>query len=168
MDFRSDWFDDSDYFTGPVLTDDMIRSAEAELGYRLPQFYLDLLRVKNGGTPRRKCYPTQIPTGWAPDHVEVEAILGIGGEIGIDTESGSRYMISEWGYPDIGIVVGETPSAGHETIMLDYSLCGPGGSPRVVYVDVETENGEPNVVVLASSFDVFIQGLVDCGEFEVK
>lgn len=163
MTITNDWFDDSDYFTGPQLTDDMIRNAEITLGYKLPLAYTDLLRVKNGGTPRLRRYPTQVPTGWAPDHVEVDAIFGIGGKVGIDTESGSRYRISEWGYPDIGIVVGGTPSAGHEIIMLDYSLCGPGGSPRVVYVDVETDNGEPNVVVLAPDFESFLQGFVECG-----
>jgi hypothetical protein len=161
-----DFWDESDgEFTGPPITEDMIRSAEESLGYKLPGSYLRLIRARNGGTPRRCCFRTQAPTSWASDHIQVVGIRGIGGEWGIDSEDlGSRYMIEEWGYPDVGIVVGETPSAGHETIMLDYSECGPEGEPRVIYVD--TESDEPQVLVLAPDFETFVQGLVDCAEFD--
>jgi hypothetical protein len=35
-------FEDPDFFTGPALTDEMIRRAEAKLGYVLPASYLAL------------------------------------------------------------------------------------------------------------------------------
>lgn len=160
-----DWFDDDDCDTGPPITDEMVRNAEKELGYKLPKSYIELLRVKNGGSPALSCFPTKEPTGWAPDHVEVMCIYGIGGEDGIDTESGSSYLIGEWGYPDVGVVIGMTPSAGDEAIMLDYSQCGPQGEPRVIYVDVETKDGKPHVVVLAENFEEFLQGFKSKDEF---
>jgi hypothetical protein len=165
MNIPQNWFDESDYFTGRPLTDDMAQDAEVVLGYKLPQSYLNLLRIKNGGTLRLRCYPTEAPTGWAKDHIEVDAVYGIAGKWGIDTEYGSRYLIAEWGYPEKGIVIGCTPSAGHEAIMLDYSFCGPEGEPRVVYVDTEGHDEEPFIVVLAANFEQFLQNLTSCDRF---
>ncbi len=162
-DFWQNFFDDSNYFTGPPLTEEVIRAAEAQLGYKLPASYLRLLQVKNGGSPRRRCFPTGKP-GWADDHVEVSGIRGIGGAWGIDSPlRGNRYMIREWGYPDVGILIGQTPSAGHDGVMLDYRESGPSGEPRIIHVD--TEGDEPQVQVLAPNLEVFLRGLVDCGPF---
>jgi hypothetical protein len=159
-----DFWSDSEEFTGPALTGDMIRDAEQALGYKLPDSYLRLIRSRNGGSPKRRCFPTRVRTSWAKDHIQVCGILGIGGTWGIDsTGLGSRYMIQEWGYPDVGIVIGVTPSAGHDTVMLDYSECGPQGEPRVIHV--ETERAEPEVLVLAPDFETFVRGLVDCRQF---
>ena len=158
MNIDVTWFEDWDGYTGPPITDDMVRKAEAKLGFKLPKSYIELLRVKNGGILKYNRFPTLIPTGWAEDHVQINAIFGIGGEHGIDTELGSQYMIPEWGYPDVGVWIGMTPSGGHEAIMLDYTECGPQGEPRVIYADVETEDGEPYVVILARDFETFIQG----------
>ena len=140
------WDASEDYFTGPALTEEMIRSAESRLGNKLPDSYVRILRVRNGGTPLRCCFPTVEPTSWARDHIRISGIRGIGGEWGIDSDTlGSAYMIRQWGYPNVGIVVGECPSAGHDVVMLDYSDCGPRGEPRVIHV--ETESAEPQVLV---------------------
>lgn len=165
MNITAEWFNDSNYHTGPSLTDEMVQHAESELGIKLPFAYIELLRVKNGGTPRIKCYPTKKPTGWAEDHIQVEVIFGISGKRGIDTKFGSRYLITEWGYPDVGVVIGETPSAGHEAIMLDYNQCSVQGEPRVIYVDTETTNGKPDTIELAPNFATFISGFVSCDSF---
>ena len=69
-------------------------------------------------------------------------------------------MIAEWGYPDIGVVLFNTPSAGHDTVMLDYSDVGPEGEPAVAYID---EDRIPKRV--ANSFSEFINGLVSCAQF---
>lgn len=158
------FWDDSDYFTGPALTTGAVVEAEANLGYKLPKSYLELLQSRNGGTPRRDCFPTSSPTSWAEDHIALSGIRGIGGEWGIDSPTlGSQVMIQEWGYPQVGVVVGECPSAGHDVVMLDYSICGPTGEPRVIHV--EMKRGSPKITVLAAEFASFIDGLVDSDMF---
>jgi hypothetical protein len=160
-----DFWDDTDSeHTGPPLTTEAVRAAEATLGYKLPESYLRLLRVRNGGNPRFCCYPTEVRTSWAEDHICITTLFGVGFERGIDGEHESRYMIEEWGYPDVGIVIADTPSAGHDTVMLDYSECGPQGEPRVIHVD--TESDEPVITVLAPDFETFIAGLVDCARYD--
>ncbi|WP_425455010.1 SMI1/KNR4 family protein [Actinocorallia herbida] len=137
----------------------MVRRAQEELGVTLPRAYVDLLVQRNGGVPRRRCCPTQFSTSWSDDHFEICGIFGIGGPWGIDGSSGggSSYRIAEWGYPEIGVVICDTPSAGHDTVMLDYSQCGPEGEPAVAYVD---EDRIPRRV--AESFEEFLNLLVNC------
>lgn len=68
-------------------------------------------------------------------------------------------MVSEWGYPDIGLVMFLTPSAGHDTVMLDYTDCGVDGEhgePSVAYVDEDRVARQ-----LAPSLDAFLGALVD-------
>ena len=154
----SDFFDASTHYTGSSLTDAMVASAERALGYAFPASYLQLLRVKNGGCPRRQCYPTS-GTHWSNNHVRVVTVFGIGGLWGIDSERfGTRHMIQQAGLPEIGVVVGWTPTAGHDAIMLDYSVCGPRGEPRVVHVDPEDDAS----AILATNVEEFLLGLVDC------
>jgi hypothetical protein len=161
--FWDDFFDSSNYYTGPPFTEAMVAAVETTLGYVLPRSYLRLLRVKNGGAPKRQCHPTG-GTSWSDNHVRVTAICGIGGRWGIDSEQcGSRHMIREAGFPDIGIFIGWTPTAGHDGIMLDYTACGPRGEPRVLLVDAEA--GE-ETQVLATTFEAFLGGLVDCRPYE--
>lgn len=143
----SSFFEESGFYTGPDLTDAMARVAEARLGYVLPQHYLELLRIRNGAKPRRRCNRTPFTTSWAPDHIQIEAIRGIGGTWGIDTPGAlsSPAMIEQWGYPVIGIVICEMPSGGHDAVMLDYSVAE--SEPAVVYVDEDRQ-----AKVLAKSF----------------
>ena len=160
----SAFWNDYDGYTGPgEVTDERVAEAERLLGYKLPGAYIELIRTKNGGSPVNGCFPVEEPTSWAEDHVAVSAICGLGGRWGIDSDDlGSRHMIDNWGYPDIGIVFGECPSAGHDAIMLDYSECGPQGEPRVIHVDVEMPEGEEPVrTFLAKDFETFVRGLVN-------
>ena len=160
-----EFWTDSKYFTGPPLQDEMVRETEALLGYRLPASYVALLRSRNGGTPVRDCFPTSVPTSWAKDHIALSGIRGIGGEWGINSPRlGNIPMVQEWGYPDIGVVVGECPSAGHDVVMLDYSRCGPSGEPQVVHV--ETECNPIQITFLAYDFASFINGLVNSSVYE--
>lgn len=157
------FFEDDNYFTGPPITDGLVRAAEASLGVGLPTSYVDLLKERNGGTPRSRCVRTDAPTSWATDHIEIAGIRGVAGEWGIDNQDGlgSRDMISEWGYPDIGVVVCEMPSGGHDAVMLDYSSCGPEGEPSVAYIDEDR-----SVRTIAQSFAAFRQLLQPCERFK--
>jgi hypothetical protein len=158
----ADFFDASTHYTGPPLTDALVAAAGRRLGYTLPASYVRLLRVKNGGCPKRQCYPTA-GTHWSDNHVRVVALFGVGGRWGIDsTEFGSQRLIEQAGFPGLGIIIGMTPSAGHDAIMLDYSICGPHGEPQVIYVDAE----DGQSMVLAPSFADFVAGLVDCRPYE--
>ena len=52
----SDFWDNSEYaneeYVGDSLTDEMVESVEGELGYKLPQTYIELMRCQNGGMPK--------------------------------------------------------------------------------------------------------------------
>lgn len=141
-------FENETYYTGSELTDLMVAEVEESLGYKLPLSYLELLRVRNGGVPRRRCYRTEFETSWAPNYFEIAGILGIGVR-GIEN---SAYMIREWGYPDIGIVFCDTPSAGHDTVMLDYR--SGSSEPAVAYIE---DDRLPRIV--APTFAEFLQRL---------
>lgn len=158
------FFEDDGWYAGPSVRDEMVSRAEAELGVRLPRSYVDLLRVQNGGRPRRRCLRTTFATSWGPNHIEVEIIYGIGGEWGIDSSSGiggSNYLIAEWDFPRIGVVIGDTPSAGEEVLMLDYSTVGSHGEPSVAHI---AEDRIPRTV--AETFEAFLAQLEPCAAFE--
>lgn len=155
-------FDEQDdFFTSPPLDDGMLRRAEETLGVRLPPTYVKVLFQRNGGVLRRKCCPTEFSTSWAASHFEILALLGIGGEWGIDSPLGSAYLIDEWEYPAIGVVLCAMPSGGHDAVMLDYSQSGPEGEPAVAYID---EDRIPRRV--ANSFEEFLMQLVACETFK--
>jgi hypothetical protein len=147
---------DADEDDCPPLTVTMVSRAEKQLGYRLPLAYVELLNVRNGGDIRRSFYPTTKCPRWADDHVSFDTVMGIGGDWGIDSETGSAYLIAEWAYPAVGVVIS---SDGHTAFMLDYRECGPQGEPRVAWVDVETGTPEPEIVVIAPDFMTFLKQL---------
>lgn len=165
----NDFWEKSDYaaenYTGSIITEEMVNHAEKQLGYKLPQSYVELLKIQNGGIPNKKCFPTKVATSWAEDHIEINGILGIGHKVNsICGQLGSQFMIDEWGYPDIGVLICDCPSAGHDSIMFDYRECVKNGEPCVVHVEVEI-NDEPVITFLAKDFETFIMGLVDTKEF---
>ena len=72
-------------------------------------------------------------------------------------------MIEQAGFPEVGIYVGWTPTAGHDGIFLDYRACGTNGEPRVTHIDAEDPEAEQ---ILAPDFAAFLRGLVDCAPYE--
>ena len=119
---------------------------------------MQLLGIRNGGYLTRRYYPTERPTSGLPTMCCSIRFSGSEASTRIDSEYGSRYLIEEWGYPPVGVVVS---SDGHTAFMLDYSECGPEGEPRVIWVDVETGGREPEVVVLAPDFGTFVSRLAE-------
>ena len=152
--------DDSDD-DRPPLTPEMVQAAEKSLGYRLPASYVELLEVRNGGYLKRNVFPTTQCPGWAEDHVPFDEVMGICSEDGIDSETGSAYLIAEWDYPEVGVVIS---TEGHTAFMLDYSECGSQGEPRVIWIDTETGTDTPDVVVLAANFKEFLEQLREPAE----
>jgi hypothetical protein len=157
FDFTNFWDDDEyalDKYVEDKPTDELIKSIEDELGFKLPVSYIELMKVHNGGTPFNNCFPV------GDDYKQISGISGIGR---IKTYSlcgslGSQFMIDEWGYPNTGICICDTPSAGHDMIMLDYSKHGKNGEPEVIHVDQESDY---EVTFLAKDFETFIRGLVN-------
>ena len=148
----------------PPPTAEVIRQVEKELGYTLPESYIVLMQVQNGGFSKKSAFPTSTPTSWADDHIAIEGFLSIGWDktYSLCGRMGSRFMIEEWGYPDIGIAICDCPSAGHDMVFLDYRECGPQGEPKVVHIDQEDDY---YITPLADSFEAFIRGLVDEEEY---
>ncbi|RYE73456.1 MAG: SMI1/KNR4 family protein [Oxalobacteraceae bacterium] len=170
IDFDSFWDDSSyslDNYVEPSPSDALIASIEAELGYKLPAAFLELARRHNGGTPIRSCFPMDEPTGWADDHIAISGLYAIGrtATCSLCGERGALFMQREWGYPPIGFAIADTPSAGHELIMLDYRECGPEGEPHVVHVDQEADY---RITVVAPDFATFIRGLVSADVFDTS
>lgn len=154
-----------EHWTQPPPAEETITEVEKRLGYRLPAAYIELCRHRNGGGLQRDCFPTMEATSWAEDHVAITAYSAIGPDTAnsLCGSCGSQFMIEEWGYPPIGIVFGQCPSAGHDVIMLDYCECGPEGEPRVVHVDQEFDYAR---TLLVPDFASFIKGLVPAEDFE--
>lgn len=168
MDLDGFW-EDSDYarehYVCEPLTDELISSVEEELGYKLPAAYIALMKHQNGGIPYHTAFPTDTATSWAEDHIAITGIMGIGRDksYSICGDLGSPFMIEEWGYPDIGVVICDCPSAGHDVVMLDYRYCGKDGEPEVIHVDQEDDY---EITFLAPDFETFIRGLVKEEEFD--
>lgn len=160
FDFDGFWSEVGGLEVEPYPDEDVVAAVEAELGYRLPAAYVELARRHNGGYVERSRHPMAEATGWAEDHIVVWWIHPIGK---VTSKSlcgvlGSPFMLAEWEYPPIGVCFAETPSGGHEQLMLDYRQCGSRGEPRVVYVDQEDDY---RITVVAPDFASFIRGLVD-------
>lgn len=162
VDLTTFWNDSNsmseEFFSEPI-TDSLVFEVEKELGYALPKSYIELMKLHNGGCPVNTCYPMTEPTSWADDHIAITGIMGIGfdKDYSLCGEYGSKYMMEEWEYPEIGIIICLTPTSGHTFVMLDYSKCGSDGEPEVVFVDEERDY---KTTVIAKNFETFIRGLV--------
>jgi len=168
FDFTGFWDDEynkSEYAFKNIVceppSDTLISEVEDELGYKLPESYIFLMKQQNGGYPVNTCFPTQTPTSWADNHVQITSIMSIGRDKPYSICSslgGSQFMIDEWGYPPIGIAICDCPSAGHDMIFLDYRKCGSKGEPQVVHIDQEQDY---KITFLADNFECFIRGLIN-------
>jgi hypothetical protein len=164
----NDFWDDGDYakktYTDEKLTDIMIAEVERTLGYKLPAAYVQLMKERNGGIPKRTNHRTNTRTTWAEDHVAISGISGIGKtrRYSLCGEAGSKFWIEEWGYPAIGVYFADCPSAGHDMVGFDYRRCGPKGEPAVVHVDQEWDY---QITPVATDFTSFINGLEDDSAF---
>jgi hypothetical protein len=158
MAINTNEFWDSNYYNNPPLTDKMIIQAENELGVKLPDTFLDLLKVQNGGYTKGFAFPMTIKTTWAANHVPLTELFGIVLDKELDSAHNlmqSDYMTREWGLPEKQVLLA---GDGHWWITLDYRH---GNTPSIRWIDREC--GED--IHIANSFDDFYNGLVSEDEF---
>ena len=140
---------DTEYETKAPVTDTEVIEAEKKLGIKLPESYIELCKIHNGGSIIYDSFPTSVPTGWADDHVSVTSIAGIDEE-GILSSS---YYIEEWELPqNIVLLEGD----GHWWIAMDYRERNE--NPSIIYIDLEADV-DPFILELAPDFKSFVEGL---------
>jgi len=144
---------------GPSLTDDMILEAERDLGYKLPASYIWLMKKYNGGYLKKTDFPLGYQLLWVGDRTTMHQLYPIGKHtsITINGDIGTDFLVEEWGFPPIGVAIGDGMCGCHEVFFLDYRECGPQGEPKVSHVDQECDY---RITVLAENFESFIRGLV--------
>ncbi|MEF7563617.1 SMI1/KNR4 family protein [Bacillus infantis] len=149
------WQEDDEYYKLEPLKDKEVERAEKKLKVKLPKSYIYLLKIQNGGYINYNSFPSNVPTSWADDHINIDHILGIGEEKGILE---SEYLIKEWGLPKNIVLVS---GSGHSWVALDYR--NTKVEPPVIYIDMESEQ----IIELAPNFDIFLNGLyVEKAELE--
>ena len=164
FNFENFWCDcgfSKEDYQGEPVTEEMVKTTEAKLGYKLPVSYIWLMTQRNGGFTDKSCCPIYEDDPSRFSNIQIECILGMGNTR--RSIFNTSFWNDEWGYPEIGIAICECPSAGHEMVFLDYSLCGPQGEPRVVYIEQEDDY---DTLVLAENFEEFIKKLKTEEEIE--
>ena len=141
----------SNHYDHPPLTDEMLAQAEKQLGVALPEDYVALLRIQNGGYTERFGYP-MTGTKWSEVHIPLFALGGIVTDPDHRTAHNileTGYLTAEWDLPEKQVLlVGE----GHWWITLDYRS---GDIPSVAWIDVECEQN----LQVAPTFTAFLAGL---------
>lgn len=141
------WEVEDEYFKLEPLTKEMIEKAEEKLKIKLPQSYITILQEQNGGSIKFNSYPTDVPTSWADDHINVDHILGIGPK---DSIVQSEAIIKEWDMPE-GLILFN--GDGHTWVAFDYRTVS--SDPSIVYVD----NEDDMIIKIADTFDEFLERL---------
>jgi tetratricopeptide (TPR) repeat protein len=154
----TNFWDDSEYafeeYISESPTDALIASVEEELVFKLPKYYVEMMKLHNGGIPHNNRYP--IPG--TEEFITISGILGIGRDKNksLCGASGSRTVIENGRYPEVGVVICDCPSE-NEVVMLDYREFGNDGEPEVIHVD---RDNKYKITRLADNFESFIAGLV--------
>lgn len=135
----------------PELTDEVLTAVEARLGVKLPDDYLEALRIQNGGCVE----PRDLPIRWngQDDIALVDSIAGVGLSDGLIQ---SKALLTEWGVEDERLIA--FAGDGHFFLAFDYR---ESKTPKIAYVDTDSEQ----VDVLFDSFRAFAEALTTV-EFE--
>lgn len=162
FDINNFWNDadpDAESYVSAPPTDDLIDAVQEELVFKLPAFYVQMMRIHNGGIPRSRYFPLGEAADGAPSGVRIHGMFGIGRDKAksLCGASGSRAIIENGGYPEFGVVICDCPQESG-VVMLDYRGSGNDGEPEVVHVD--QANGR-KITRLAPDFETFVRGLVN-------
>ncbi len=141
------WEEDCDYYKLEPLTDEIVEKAEEKLKIKLPQSYINILKDQNGGYIKFNSYPSDVPTSWADDHINVDHIFGIGQK---DSILQSESLIKEWEMPE-GLILFN--GDGHTWVAFDYR--NVSSEPPIVFVD----NDDEKIIKIAEHFDEFLERL---------
>ncbi len=147
------------------LTDEMITFTEKELGYKLPKTYIALMQIQNGGKPTKEYWINEYAKSNEVSKIGITGFLGVGStkNNSLFGQFGNAFWFKEWGYPrDIGVIIADTESGGHEMIYLDYRECGKDGEPKVSACFQEYDY---EIQILANSFEEFLSMLVSAEKF---
>lgn len=146
-------FWDINYYNNPELTPEMIALAEQKLHITLPQAYIALLKIMNGGFTKGFVFPIEFATAYAGNKIPLPDLFGIV----INEQHNSchnilctEYMAKEWGLPPKQVLLS---GDGHSWLTLDYRM---GNEPCVSWIDVESNED----VLIADSFEQFLYGLI--------
>ena len=145
----------SNFFKNPPLTDDMLASAERQLGVRLPKRYVELLRIQNGGYTRELfACPLVEGSSRLENHVTLSELHGIVLDTNPDTGGLHNILLTEHitkqhNFPPRQVLLA---GEGQSWISLDYR---EGMVPTVVCIDAAARTEK----VIASSFPEFFAAL---------
>lgn len=138
----------------PALTDDVLTEVEGRLGVKLPDDYLESLRIQNGGYVVQR----DLPIIWngQDDIALVDSIAGVGLHKGIIE---SKTLLTEWGVKDERLIA--FAGDGHFFLAFDYR---DGSNPNIAFIDTDTEQ----IDILFDSFHQLAEALttVDLGMYE--
>ncbi|SOC15597.1 SUKH superfamily protein [Ureibacillus xyleni] len=148
------WEEELDEYYQGEIDLQSLENLQKELKVELPNFYIQLLKKRNGFYLKKKYYPTNTPNSWANNSVHVDFLYGIGEAPGL---LDNLYLRKEWGIRSkkLLIISADAPMF----ICLDYRR---KKNPSVIFIDVE-QNQE---IQLAKDFEEFVEGLVDYIEEE--
>jgi len=140
-------FQEREFF--PQLTWASLKRAELVIGYLFPESLRNLLFLKNGG------YFKPELESWAAELYGIDP----NGRMGI--EGAWKTLLFEWEYPNVGIPIMSTLSAGHDEYFLDMRFQKPGEEPPVIRIDNELDNTFYYVAPSLSDFLIMIRDRKD-------
>ena len=150
--YEGDYYNKEEYECGDIESDELIESIEKDLGFKLPQSYIYLMKKHNGGILNKNC----VHINKSEIFSDLEGIFGLG-----RTKKHSIYEENKnKEYYEENLISICSSNSGHNKIYLDYSICGTDGEPRVIAIDNEAfDDVNPKPWVLADNFEIFIESL---------
>ncbi len=136
-----------------TLTEELIEKAEDELGVKLPKRFIELLKIKNGGSLNRTILSSSNKSIWEDGFYEIAELFGINdGNSEKTSILSTSYLTSEWDLPEKQIII---TGDGHWWITLDYRKIPD--TPTVNWIEPDADRDE----IIANNFEEFINNLTD-------
>ena len=159
--YEGDYFGKEEYECDEILSDDFIEEIEKDLGFKLPESYIFLMKKHNGGILSKTC----VHINRKKRYSDIEGIFGLGKNksCSICEANKDKYYFEE------NLIAICSSNSGHAKIYLDYSICEPNEEPRVIAIDDELmmDGLNPKPLVLADNFESFIKALNEEDEEDI-